>query len=113
MPGDKVSPPASIVFAPSPLMSPIAAMRPSLTATSARRGSLPRPSTTVAPRMIRSFMALPFATERTVGGERCRVDDIADRGAHLHDLNGLGEAVDHRADHRDAAQALHQAGGDM
>src|SRR5437763_592905 len=49
---------------------------------------------------------LSHPAERAIGGERCMVDDIADRGAHLRDLHRLGEAVDHRTDHRDAAQAL-------
>src|SRR6476620_5816763 len=100
MPGARISPPASIVFAPS-LMLPISAILPSLTARSARRGSLPRPSTMVAPRMTRSFMVLPLAAERAIGGERGMVDEIADGRAHLHDLHRLGESVDHRPDHRD------------
>src|SRR5260370_1061375 len=50
------SPPASMVSAPLSLISPIAAIMPSLTARSARRGSWPRPSTIVAPRMTRSAM---------------------------------------------------------
>src|SRR6186997_433243 len=117
MPRDSVRPPASIVRAAESLISPIAAMRPSLTATSERRGSLPSPSTTVAPRMTRSFMAyllgLSLAAERAIGGERGMVDEIADDGAHPDDLHRVGETVDHRADHRDAAQALHQARGDV
>ena len=52
-------------------------------------------------------------SERAIGGERRVIHQVADRGAHLHDLHRLLQAVDHRADHRDAAQPLHQARGDM
>ena len=113
MPGDSISPSASIVSAPLSLMSPMAAMRPSLTARSARLGSLPRPSTMVAPRMTRSTITTSVRSERAVGGERRVIDQVADRGAHLHDLHRLRQAVDHRADHRDAAQPLHQARGNV
>src|SRR5476649_2821954 len=116
MPGVSVRPPASIVSAPLSLTSPMATILPSLTATSARLGSCPRPSTTVAPRMTRSTMKaslLATTREGTVGGERRMIDEIADRCAHLHDLHGLGETVDHRTDHGDAAQALHQARGNL
>jgi hypothetical protein len=58
MPGIKLSPPASIASAASLPTSPIAAIRESLTATSARRGSRPYPSTTVAPRITRSYISV-------------------------------------------------------
>src|SRR6516165_3141834 len=55
MPGISTSPPASTISNASLPTSPIAAMRPSLTATSARIGSCPSPSTTVAPQITRSM----------------------------------------------------------
>src|SRR5215471_3011341 len=51
MPGISVSPPASTISDASSPTSPIAAMRPSLTATSARIGSCPSPSTNMAARI--------------------------------------------------------------
>src|SRR3954465_2623616 len=62
MPGISVRPPASTTAAASLPRLPIAAMRPSLTATSARTGSRPSPSTTVAPRITRSCMSFPPLT---------------------------------------------------
>ena len=41
------------------------------------------------------------------------VDEIADGRPHLDDLHGLRQAVDHRSDHRHAAQRLHQPRGDV
>ena len=56
---------------------PTAAMRPSVTATSARNPGSPEPSITVPPRMIRSYMGARLAvgryrylTERQVFGPR-------------------------------------------
>ncbi len=62
MPGESTSPPASIVSFPLSEIEPMAAILPSFTATSARLGSLPKPSTTVAPRMTRStiYSLRPF-----------------------------------------------------
>ena len=88
-------------------------MRPSLTARSARLGSLPSPSTIVAPRMTRSTIVYLCRVQRAIGRERRVIHQVADGGAHLHDLHGLLQAVDHRADHRDAAQPLHQARGNV
>src|SRR6516162_10009091 len=59
MPGISVSPPASTISDASLPTSPIAAMRPSRTATSVRIGSCPSPSTTLAPRITRSCMLSP------------------------------------------------------
>ena len=56
MPGIRVSPPASTTRSAWRPTSPIAAIRPFSTATSARRGSWPSPSTIVAPRITRSYM---------------------------------------------------------
>src|SRR3954451_25216610 len=58
MPGISASPPASTISAPSLPISPTAAMRPFRIATSARIGSFPSPSRTVAPRITRSFVAI-------------------------------------------------------
>src|SRR5712691_564190 len=62
MPGISARPPASTISVASLSTAPIAAMRPSFTATSARTGSCPSPSTTIAPRITRSYMPIsPYA----------------------------------------------------
>src|SRR5688572_29491252 len=72
MPGDTTRPSASISrVACSPRKRPTATMRWSRTATSARRGASPEPSTTVPPRTIRSYMLPPLALQlphHTEGG---------------------------------------------
>src|SRR5215470_2664573 len=60
IPGISVSPPASTISAASLSTFPIAAMQQSRTATSARIGSCPSPSTTVAPRITRSYIGSSF-----------------------------------------------------
>src|SRR6516164_9048717 len=60
MPGISASPPASTISDATLPTSPIAAIRPSLTATSARTGSCPTPSTTMAPRITRSCIGISY-----------------------------------------------------
>src|SRR5215831_2707646 len=64
MPGINASPPASTISDASLPTSPIPAIRPSFTAMSARIGSCPSPSTTVAPRITRSCIGISCAPLR-------------------------------------------------
>ena len=48
-----------------------------------------------------------------IGGEAGKVDDLAHRGVHRHDLDGPFEPHQERPDGRSAAQAMGQPRGDV
>ena len=70
-PGVTSSPSASISRWPVPVTSPTSTIRPSSTATSARRGGRPVPSTTVPPRITSSAIVGPLRRSRPLG-RQCR-----------------------------------------
>src|SRR5215831_9847551 len=86
MPGISASPPASTISDASLPTSPIAAMPPSLTATSARIGSCPSPSTTVAPRIRRSCIGISYGDNVFYGKRPICIDPTrcGDYHATLH-----------------------------
>ena len=88
-PGATIFPSASMVRVAWSSSSPIAAMRPSLMPTSARRPGAPVPSTTVPPRMIVSSMAplLSSADAECTRGPGCRRHGCA---------RGIGAAIARR-----------------
>src|SRR6187549_1304810 len=64
MPGIRASPPASIVSRAAPSTSPSAAMRPSATASAPTCGAEPRPSSSVALRIRRSYTSAEYTGAR-------------------------------------------------
>src|SRR5438270_9642998 len=97
-PGVTSAPSASISSRPRPSTRPTSVMMPSVIPTSAVRADAPVPSTTVPPRITRSFtpptLGLRLATEHegAVSGEEPSVDDV-----------GLALVHDEVALHLDAA----------
>src|SRR5947209_3890602 len=83
IPGISASPSASMTSAASGPTFPTPVMRPSETATSARIGSLPSPSSTVAPRITRSCIAIVSAPDECPRDGPAIADPVSVRNLHL------------------------------